>query len=236
MVNAAVAAGTDSRLRANAAQPSRLRLTFSDKAMFYGVFSLLRENQAMDVVAAAQAYNRKAVRLEWHQFCDPTLAFTEEGYDEMLSLWRDKAGARNMPTRNDMTARDLKNFLRNILLFERTQKNPSRYLWRLSGTRVTEVVGHHTGQLVDESVPPEHLERWSESFDMILASEQPWRFFGRVRIKGREYLHAEHLHLPLANDNGEPAYIMGLCRYKPLCAETDDLWENELASLPGGLL
>lgn len=204
--------------------------------MLYVPFSVLSENPSMDVIAAAQAYNRKAVSLEWHQFCDPTLAFTEEGYGEMLSLWREKARGRTMPTRNDMTARDLKNLLRHILLFERVQKIPSRYRWRLSGTRVTEVVGHHTGETLEESVPAEHLERWTQSFDLILASEQPWRFFGRVRIKGREYLHAEHLHMPLANDNGEPAYIMGLCRYKPLCAETDDLWENELASLPGGLL
>lgn len=190
----------------------------------------------MDVVAAAQAYNRKSVSLQWHQFCDPTLAFSQEGYDEMLALWRQKAGARKMPTRTDMTARDLKNFLRHLLLFERTQKGPSRYLWRLCGTRVTEIVGEHTGQMVEETMPSEDVERWTESFDLILSSEQPWRFFGRVRIMGREYLHAEHLHLPLANDNGEPTYIMALCRYKPLHAETDDPWENELASLPGGLL
>jgi hypothetical protein len=190
----------------------------------------------MNVIEAAKAYNQKAVSQQWHQFCDPTLAFTDTSYEDMLSLWYAKAGDWKMPARSDMTARDLKNFLRHILLFERIQKNPSRYLWRLSGTRVTEIVGHHTGETLEQSVPSEHLERWTESFDLILNSEQPWRFFGRVRIKGREYLHAEHLHLPLANDNGEPTFIMGLCRYTPLYAETDDLWENELASLPGGLL
>lgn len=190
----------------------------------------------MNVVEAAQAYNRKAVRLHWHQFCDPTLSFSDDAYQGMLLLWRDKAGTRRMPMRNDLTARDLKNYLRDILIFERLRKNPSQYLWRLCGTKVTEIVGHHTGKTVEESVPPEHLERWNESFDLILASEQPWRFFGRVRIQGREYLHAEHLHMPLANDNGEPAFILGLCRYTPLHTEGDDPWENELASLPGGLL
>lgn len=190
----------------------------------------------MDVFAAARVYNQKSVGQQWHQFCDPTLAFTNDSYGQMLSIWHGKAAGRRMPARSDMTARDLKNFLRDLLIFERLGKNPSRYLWRLCGTGVTKVVGDPTGRTIEESLAPEHLERWTESFDLILGSEQPWRFFGRVRLKGREYLHAEHLHMPLANDNGEPTYIMGLCRYTPARAETDDLWENELASLPGGLL
>ena len=71
---------------------------------------------------------------------------------------------------------------------------------------------------------------------MVLDSEQPWRFLGRVHLRGREYLHAEHLYLPLANDNQVPTFIMGLCRYTPRRTEDDQLWENELASIPGGLL
>lgn len=190
----------------------------------------------MNVIAVAKAYNQKSVSQNWHQFCDPTLAFADSDYTRMLSIWRNKAGDRKMPSRSEMTARDLKDFLRHLVLVERNPSNPSSYSWRLTGTSLTEILGSHTGESFEKSVAPEHLPRWIESLNMILDSEQPWRFLGRVHLQGREYLHAEHLYLPLANDNQVPTFIMGLCRYTPRLAEDDQLWENELASIPGGLL
>jgi hypothetical protein len=190
----------------------------------------------MNVIAAAKAHNRKAVQRNWNHYCDPTLAFTTPRYSQLIAIWRAKAGNRKMPTRAEMTARDLKDFLRDILLFQRIGTNPSQYTWRLIGTNITEIAGHHTGKTFEESVPPQHLERWIETCDLILESEQPWRLRGRVHIKGREYLDAENLYLPLANDNNEPIFIMGLCRYTPHTTDDENYWENELASIPGGLL
>ena len=66
--------------------------------------------------------------------------------------------------------------------------------------------------------------------------EQPLRFLGRVHLEGKEYLSAENLYVPLANDNDEPAFVMGLCRYVPRNRDAEATWENQLASLPGGLL
>ena len=190
----------------------------------------------MDLFAAAKAHNQRAVRQKWNHFCDPTLAFSAPRYNQLLDIWRAKAGSRKMPARSDMTARDLKDFLRDIVLFRRESKNPSRYTWRLVGTGLTEVLGHHTGQSFDESVPPEHIARWTETCDLILESEKPLRLRGRVHIRGREYLDAENLYFPLADDSGEPIYVMGLCRYTPHTSDDDNHWENELASIPGGLL
>ena len=70
---------------------------------------------------------------------------------------------------------------------------------------------------------------------MILESEQPWRFLGRVHIRGREYLKAEHLYMPLADDNGTPSYVMGFCRYLPLHQDNEAFSEDEAFSLPGAL-
>jgi hypothetical protein len=80
------------------------------------------------------------------------------------------------------------------------------------------------------------LPRWTECSDLILNSGQPIRFLGRVHLQGREYLDAENLYVPLANDNDEPVHIMGLCRYTPRRLSEGEAWENELASIPGGLL
>jgi len=190
----------------------------------------------MNVIVAAQTHNRRAVQQNWQHFCDPTLAFTKPRYHDFLSVWRAKAGERKMPKRSEMTARDLKDFLRDILLCQRVSKNPSRYNWRLIGTNATEVVGHHTGRTFEESIPPQHLERWIATTDMILESQQPWRMIGRVHIGGREYLDAENLYVPLAGDDGEPAFIMGLCQYSPHIADHNNFWNDEMASFPSGLL
>jgi hypothetical protein len=190
----------------------------------------------MNVIAAAQAHNRKAVQQNWHQFCDPTLAFSAPCYGQLLDIWRTKAGDHKMPMRSQMTPRDLKDVLRDIVIFERIEQNPSRYRFRLIGTAITDVAGHQTGKTFEEGVSPQHWERWIESLDLVLNSGQPWRFLGRVHVGGRDYLDAENLYLPLANDNHEPAYVMGLCRYTPHVSGSENGWENELASIPGGLL
>jgi hypothetical protein len=71
---------------------------------------------------------------------------------------------------------------------------------------------------------------------MILESEQPWRFIGRVQINGREYLKAENLYLPLSDDNGVPSFVMGLLRYLPRHQDNEAFSEDEIFSLPGALL
>ena len=190
----------------------------------------------MNVIATAKALNQRAVKEKWYHYCDPTLAFSDACYDRLLNLWRVKAGSRPMPRRSDMTARDLKEVLRNIVLVERDIVNPKRFSWRLAGQAVTEVLGSHTGKTFDECVPPELLPRWIESMNIILDSAEPLRFIGRVHISGREYLDAEHLYVPLANDNDIPAYVMGLCRYTPRRTDSEESWESQIASIPGALL
>lgn len=191
----------------------------------------------MNIEAAARALNQKAVQQNWHHFCDPGLHFSDASYGRLLLLWHEKAGDRLMPRRSQITPRDLKDLLRNILIFERVAQNPSRFQWRVVGTSITEVAGHNlTGKTFEESVPPEHLPRWIECGDLILDGGQPLRFLGRVHISGREYLDAENLYVPLANDNDEPSFIMGLCRYTPRRSDAEDTWESQIASIPGGLL
>lgn len=188
----------------------------------------------MNVIAAAKTFNQRALTNHWHMACDPTLAFEENWYTDLLAVWHAKAGSRKMPSRSQMTARDLKPYLRNIVLVQR--EDDLRYRWRLIGTSITDIVGHLTGKLFDDSVPPEHLQRWNGVCDMILESQQPWRFLGRVHIRGREYLKAEHLYMPLSDDTDIPRFVMGLCRFTPRYQDNDEFTEDEAFSLPGALL
>jgi hypothetical protein len=141
-----------------------------------------------------------------------------------------------MPRRSEITARDLKEVLRNILMFERVGRTPSRYRVRLIGTSLTSMAGDRTGKMIEEFVPASHLPRWVGCGDLILDVGQPMRFLGRVHLEGKEYLNAENLFVPLANDNDEPTFVMGLCRYTPRRTESEESWENQIASIPGGIL
>jgi len=197
---------------------------------------IMIENPGMNIVAAAKVLNQKAAQQKWHYFCDPGLAFTDSFYDQFLATWRAKAGDRKMSARSDMTPRDLKNYLRNLVLFQRDSVNPSQYSWRLIGTALTEIVGHNTGKTLEESVPPELLPRWNECLDLVLAAEQPLRFIGRVHLEGREYLDAEHVYVPLLNDRNEAAFVMALLRYTPRRTQDEQSWEKQIAAVPGALL
>ncbi len=190
----------------------------------------------MNVFAAARALNQKAVQQKWHSLCDPTLAFSNSSYDGFLDIWRAKAGSRAMPKRTEIKPRDLKDFLRNIGIFERIKENPSSYVIRLIGTGLTHVTGHVTGKTFEESVPPDLLPRWIESCDLMLDGGKPLRFLGRVHLNGHEYLDAEHLYVPLANDIGQPTYLMGLFRYTPRRSDHEESWAKQIASIPAGLL
>ena len=56
-------------------------------------------------------------------------------------------------------------------------------------------------------------------------------------VRESEYLNAENLYMPLADQDGIPSYGMGYCRYTPRFAVNDiDMeaeLENEIASIPG---
>ena len=191
-------------------------------------------SRRMNVLAAVRTLNQKAAQQKWYHFCDPTLAFSDPIYEQCLSLWRSKAGTRAMPAKSEITPRDLKDFLCHVAMCQRVA--PSQYVWRLTGAKVAEVTGHHTGKTFEESVPPEILPRWIECGDLVLDGGQPLRFLGRVQLSGREYLSAENLFMPLANDEGQPTFVMGLIRYSPRHSENEESWETQIASIPGGLL
>ena len=190
----------------------------------------------MNVLATAQALNQRAAREKWYHYCDPSLAFSDAWYDKLLNLWRTKAGDRPMPKRSELSPRDLKDILRNIVMFERVSQSPSRYRWRLIGTALTQMAGDNTGKMFEDTLHPEHLSRWVECCDLILDGGQPMRFLGRVHLEGREYLDAENLFVPLANDEGQPTFAMALCRYTPRRSENDESWESQIAAVSGAAL
>src|ERR1700676_642799 len=164
----------------------------------------------MTVLASVQALNQRAAREHSYHGCDARLTCNDPTHERLLNLWRNRAGNRIMPKRSEMTPRDLKDVLRHLIVLERVEKAPSRYRIRLLGTSLTSLAGDRTGKMIEEFVPAEHLPRWVCCADLILDGGQPLRFVGRVHMEGKEYLNAENLFVPLADDNGAPTFVMGL--------------------------
>ncbi|HEX4637726.1 MAG TPA: PAS domain-containing protein [Rhizomicrobium sp.] len=190
----------------------------------------------MNLLDSIKALNQRAARERWHHVCDPSLTFSDPSYEKLLDLWRGKAGGRPMPRRSEMTLRDLKDVLRNLIVLERVETRPSRYRARLIGTSLTAMAGDRTGNMIEEVLPAEQAARWVICADLILDGGQPMRFLGRVHLSGKEYLNAENLFVPLANENDDPTFVMGLCRYTPRHTESEESWESQIASIPGALL
>jgi hypothetical protein len=131
----------------------------------------------MNIIAVARSLNRKAAQQGVHHFCDPTLAFSDPVYGQFLSLWRSKAGSRPMPAKSEISPRDLKNFLSNIVICHRVAESPSHYIWRLVGSNVAQVAGHVTGKTFEESAPSDNAARWIECCDLVLDGGQPMLFW-----------------------------------------------------------
>jgi hypothetical protein len=195
-----------------------------------------KKEQRMNITTVVRALNQKAVQQGVHHFCDPTLSFSDPIYERFLSLWRSKAASRPMPIKSEISPRDLKGFLSNIVICHRVSKRPSSYIWRLVGSNVVQIVGHITGKTFEDSAPSENVARWIECCDLVLDGGQPMRFLGRVHLTGREYLGAENVFVPLANDEGQPTFVMGMCRYTPRHSDDEESWKLLIASIGNGPL
>lgn len=168
----------------------------------------------MDNIDSAIAqFNALAEERGWVQYCDPSNAFVMRECEELIELWNWARGERKLPCRDDLPARTLKPYLPRLSLVERIQDDPPRFKFRLVGTIMTRSLSERTGQAFDhESATPEQTERWTESTLLSLAVKQPLRF----PIVIERHMVGEMLLLPLADEAGEPRFVICYGRYEPM--------------------
>ncbi len=132
--------------------------------------------------AAAEEFNRFAERTAAPSRCDATLAFATPALTQALALWREKAGARAIPSRHDFDAHALKAYLPTVAIVEAVDESETRrYRFRLMGTAIADLLGDHTGKFIDQAVVSPFRERWSAAMSAALAAGAPLRPFGRAR-------------------------------------------------------
>jgi hypothetical protein len=157
----------------------------------------------VNVPDPVEAYNRRVKAEGWKGVCDRTLAFESRELAAALGVWKDKAGAREMPARKDLDLRSVKSFIRNLLILEcdRQPGGNIRYLVRLFGTGLVETMGGEaTGRYMDQIVHPTRLSRWVLGYETVLAERKPLRFVSWFEMQAISYLKAESLMAPLSDD------------------------------------
>jgi hypothetical protein len=161
---------------------------------------------------AIAQFNAQAKAKGWLQYCDPDNAFIMRECEELIELWNWARAGRDLPFRDDLPVRALKPYLPRLAMAELIGKEPPRFKFRLVGTIMTRTLSERTGQTFDhESATPEQTERWTGTSLLTLATKTPMRF----PIVIQKLTVGEMLLLPLADETGEPRFVMAHGRYEP---------------------
>src|SRR5258707_15832637 len=115
---------------------------------------------------ASKQINALAEQKGWPLIDDPRLRFITPQLKSVLDVWNAKRADRTMPSRADMTIRDLKSALANIALLDIAGVGGRmRFKIRLCGGALDAFLGGpSTGRFLDEVVPRDFAEKWAATW------------------------------------------------------------------------
>ena len=137
---------------------------------------------------------------------DRTLAATPRPVIKARDYWLALRGEREMPAREEILPRDMRDFLAHVGLVEAMQlpDGSEDYAMRLMGGRIEEVFGAISKKPICEVLPPAIAARWRAVFDEVRNHRQPLVLTGRVAHENLRHLKYELFAAPLgegANDD-----------------------------------
>jgi hypothetical protein len=142
-------------------------------------------------------------------FADPALKFVTPELKRAVDVWHEKRGTQTMPSREDMTIRELAFALPNIGFVDIVKVgDATRYKVRLMGSVLDEFVAPMTGRFVDEVVPERFATKWASHWQPAIDRRAPLRAVARVEFAERRWYVSEALHAPLATDGETPDVLM----------------------------
>ena len=145
----------------------------------------------------------------------PTDRFDNDRLRELRDIWELKRNGRAMPSRADFDPLDLKQDLGWIVLVD-VENGPTRFRYRLIGTKITELVGRDaTGAYLDELYPASVQEIATMSFRKLLTSRRPNRILGTMHHAKKGHLNFEAIDLPLSSDGETVDMIMVRSVFEP---------------------
>jgi len=162
-------------------------------------------------------FNARAASEHWQTQCDAKLIFDSPKLAQLRDIWTMVRGERQMPRRENFTARILGRHLQHLTFVERLEENGNRrYRFRMFGSGLARFIGDSTGKYLDEVVPADFAETWFATYDLAIDTRKPLRFVSRFRAAELEHVMAECLVAPLAADDGKPWGLLVSVVYSPV--------------------
>jgi hypothetical protein len=110
-----------------------------------------------------------------------------------------------IPTRSQFTARTVKPFVSNVVIFERREID---YFIRLMGTRITSTLGEMQGKTLREALPEDAVIRWATELDHVLDIHKPIRVVTKVQLNHLHFLDAELFMGPMTDEHGKECMVL----------------------------
>lgn len=110
-----------------------------------------------------------------------------------------------IPARKQFTARTVKPFVSNVVIFERRDTD---YFIRLMGTRVTTTLGEMQGKTLREALPEDAVLRWATELDHVLEIHKPMRVVTKVQLNHLHFLDAELFMGPMNDEAGQECMVL----------------------------
>ena len=167
------------------------------------------------MVLGASEYNDMAEKKDWPALCDANVKFTHPDLARLLCVWRRAAKGSGLPRESDMTARLLRPFLSDIVIYERVVSRKSEQRWRvrLMGTSFAQIMGDLNHKFLDKAVHPTLLPRWHASLDATLGERAPLRFLAQAVTSGMRFLVGEYFSAPLIAADGSASLVLAAGRF-----------------------
>lgn len=136
-----------------------------------------------------------------------------------LDYWHQKRGSRDMPSRSDIRASELKPYIGAMVLLEALPEYRD-FRYRLVGTRVTDVfLADATGQTIREAytlagASVQFTESVIRTHRIVCEKHIPIRVCGGSgEWRGRFYPAYDGLYLPLSDDGVNANMVLNACTF-----------------------
>lgn len=161
-----------------------------------------------------ERYRALAARGDWRTLCDDTLAFDNPRLAELVGVWNQVRGAKDLPMRSDFSARALVRHLKDIAFLE-CLPGPC-YRYGFYGSGLARYSGDFTGKHLDEVIPQGFLPPWNAACEAALGHRAPLRFVAQYRALNLEHMKAESFCAPLGDANGAACGLLVSVVWGPL--------------------
>lgn len=141
----------------------------------------------------------------------------------LLSYWRDKRGARAMPSRADIRPAELRAHLPKLLLLDPVEDGDFHI--RLFGSQLVDTFGMElTGRRVSMVRPEVVAAKWGQLARACVSSAGPVAAHTRMAAGERFHMFYEVLLLPLSSDGVAVTQILGHVRFPADAPGATERW------------